>query len=98
MLHMPVSMGMSLRTVDTDVVVLAVARFQNNYLQLSEFWIEFGSGKHYHFIPAHSVALSMGPERASALAFFMPSQGVIPLQLFVGLEKTAWNAREVFHK
>ena len=39
-------------------------------LQISELWIEFGTGKHYRFIPGHSVAISMGPERASALPFF----------------------------
>ena len=43
----------SLRTVDTDVVILAVAQFQNKYLQLPELWIEFGTGKHYRFIPLH---------------------------------------------
>ena len=32
------------RTVDTDVVVIAVAKFQ--YISLSELWIEFGVGKH----------------------------------------------------
>ena len=58
----------SIWTVDTDIVVLAVAQIQ--HLQISELWIEFGIGKHYRFIPAHLVALSMGPERASALPFF----------------------------
>ena len=55
-------------TVDTDVVVLAVTQIQ--HLQISELWIEFGIGKHYRFIPAYLVALSMGPERASALPVF----------------------------
>ena len=34
----------SIWTVDTDVVVLAVAQIQ--HLQISELWIEFGIGKH----------------------------------------------------
>ena len=33
----------SIRTVDTDVIVLAVAQIQ--HLQISELWIEFGVGK-----------------------------------------------------
>ena len=38
----------------------------------------------------------MGPERASALPFFMHSQGVTQLQPSVELEKTAWDVWEIF--
>ena len=38
----------SIRTVDTDVVVLAVAQIQ--HLQISELWIEFGIGNVYQLI------------------------------------------------
>ena len=34
----------SIRTVDMDIVVLAITQFQN--LHVSELWIEFGIGKH----------------------------------------------------
>ena len=89
----------SLRTVDTDVVVLAVAQFQNNYLQLSELWIEFGTGKHYRFIPAHSVALSMGPERASALPFFHAFTGCDTTSAFCGIGKKQLGMHgKSFHK
>ena len=44
----------SIRTVNTDVVVLSVAHIQ--HLQISELWIEFAVGKHYCFIPAHLIA------------------------------------------
>ena len=43
-----------IRTVDTDVLVLAisiVARFEN-----TEIWITFGTGKHLRYIPAHKIA------------------------------------------
>ena len=40
-----------LRTMDTDVLVLAISQMQN--LNLSELWLEFGVGKHYHVIPVH---------------------------------------------
>ena len=36
------------RTVDTDVVVIAVAKFQ--YIFLSKLWIEFGVGKHLKYL------------------------------------------------
>ena len=85
----------SIRTVDTDVVVLAVAQIQ--HLQISELWIEFGIGKHYRFIPAHLVALSMGPERASALPFFHALTGCDTTSAFCGIgKKTAWDAWEIF--
>ena len=71
----------STRTVDIDVIVLAVAQIQ--HLQISELWIEFEIGKHYHFIRAHLVALNMGPGKARVLPFFMHSQVVIQLQHFV---------------
>ena len=38
------------RTVDTDVVVLAVATVQE--LGMSEIWIAFGTGKVFRYVPA----------------------------------------------
>ena len=35
------------RPVDTDVVVIAIAKFQ--YIFLSKLWIEFGVGKHLKY-------------------------------------------------
>ena len=85
----------SIWTVDTDVIVLAVAQIQ--HLQISELWIEFGVGKHYHFIPAHLVALNMGPEKASALPFFHALTGCDTASAFCGIGKnTAWDTWEVF--
>ena len=75
----------SIRTVDTDVIVLAVSQFQ--HLQLAELWIEFGVGKHYQFIPAHLISDSLGPEKAKALPFFMQSQDVTQLLHLLTLER-----------
>ena len=38
-----------LRTVDTDVLVIAIAAFHE--LAMSELWIAFGVGKHFRFVP-----------------------------------------------
>ena len=46
------------RTVDTDVVVIAVAKFQN--ISLSELWIEFFVDKHLKYLPAHDISHSIG--------------------------------------
>jgi hypothetical protein len=58
--------------VDTDVLVLAVAVFH----QLSsirpdeqlEIWVAFGTGVNLRYIPAHSIASTLGQERSKFLA------------------------------
>lgn len=42
-----------LRTVDTDVVVLAIANFRR--LQINRLWIAFGVGKQYRYIAIHDI-------------------------------------------
>ena len=46
MLHNPT-------TVNTDVLVLAVFRVQD--LSVDEIWIAFGTGKHFRYLPVHSI-------------------------------------------
>ena len=41
------------RTVDSDVVVLAVKYFES--LGLSELWVGFDTGKHYRDIPIYTI-------------------------------------------
>ena len=57
-----------LRTVDTDVVVIAVSTFQD--LGLSELWITFGVGKHFRYIAAHEIASTLGQQKSRALLAF----------------------------
>ena len=44
-----------LRTVDTDIVVLAVSHFGK--LKLEDMWIAFGVKRLYHFILVHEISL-----------------------------------------
>ena len=37
-----------IRTIDTDVVVLAVSKMQD--IDVDELWIAFGSGKHFRYL------------------------------------------------
>ena len=55
------------RTVDFDVLVLAIAAVQQ--LSIDELWIAFGSGKSLRYLPAHEMAGALGPERCIALPF-----------------------------
>ena len=50
-----------LRTVDTDIVVVAIAFFHE--LPLSELWVAFGVGKHLRYVPVHVIASSMGQQK-----------------------------------
>ena len=42
------------RTVDTDVVILAISVF-HQIPELEQLWVGFGSGKKYTDIPIHSI-------------------------------------------
>ena len=46
----------SIRTVDTDVLVLAVS-FRHR-IPCDELWITFGMGKRFRYIPVHEIAKS----------------------------------------
>lgn len=48
-----------IRTVDTDVVVLAVASLQQ-VPGLEELWVHVGTGKHYQYLPCHEIANTLG--------------------------------------
>ena len=59
-----------IRTVVTDVVVLAVAYFQD-LENIGNLWIAFGTtGKGFRYIPVHELARSIGPDMANGLPFF----------------------------
>lgn len=57
-----------IRTVDTDVVVLAVASVQQ-LPELEELWIHIGTGKHHQFLPCHEIANTLGKKRISIIIF-----------------------------
>ena len=57
-----------IRTVDIDVVVLAIPTFQE--LALEELWIAFGTGNNFRYLPIHYNAVSLGPAKSAALPLF----------------------------
>lgn len=74
-----------LRTVDTDVLVLAVSSVAT--FQDTELWVAFGTGKHLRYIPAHSIATALGDEKARALPMFHAFTGCDTVSSFAGREK-----------
>ncbi|KAG7166616.1 hypothetical protein Hamer_G013628 [Homarus americanus] len=52
-----------IRTVDTDVVILAVGLANERSEVLDEIWLTFGTGKNRRYIAAHQIAKALGPEK-----------------------------------
>ena len=67
-------------TVDTTVVVLAVAAATN--IEIQELWIAFETWKHIRYIPAHEIASSLGPSKSRALPFFHAYTGCDTVSAF----------------
>jgi len=63
------------RTVDTDVLVIAVSVFARLKDQLEELWIDFGTGKHRQLVPIHVVFSNLGKSKALGLPFFYAFTG-----------------------
>ena len=75
----------TIRTVDTDVVVLAVSVV--NPLHLEELWIAFGTGKAFRYIGAHTISSNLGPQKSSALPRFHSLTGCDTVSSFSGCGK-----------
>ena len=84
------------RTIDTDVVVLAVM-VAERFLAIKELWIAFGVGKNLRYIAAHQIAAHLGSEKSRALPMFHALTGCDTVSAFVGHgKKTAWAAWNSF--
>ena len=85
-----------LRTVDTDVVVLAVSTVVS--MENTQLWIAFGTGKHLRYIPAHEIATSLGAEKAQTLPMFHAFTGCDTVSSFAGKgKKTAFDTWRSFN-
>lgn len=81
----------AIRTVDTDVVVLAIAFFSK--LQLKELWIHFGVGKNVRLLAIHELSSVFGPDKSAALPVFHSMTGCDTTSSFSGRgKKSAWDA------
>ena len=79
------------RITDTDVIVLAVSNYHQMPL-LSELWIAFGVGKHFRYVPAHSIAIQLGPRSSEALPVFHAFSGCDTVSFFAGDgKKKCWE-------
>ena len=79
-----------IRTVDTDVVVLAVSLAQELQPE-DKLWLAFGTGLSFQYLAAHEIAAGLGWEKARALPMFHGLTGCDTVSSFVRHgKKTAW--------
>eukprot|EP00112_Aurelia_sp_Birch-Aquarium-sp1_P011752 Seg2473.2 transcript_id=Seg2473.2/GoldUCD/mRNA.D3Y31 product="hypothetical protein" protein_id=Seg2473.2/GoldUCD/D3Y31 len=76
---------LSIRTVDTDVVVIAMHLFRK--LNIEELWIEFGTGRHKRWLPVHEYVASLGDDVCAALPFWSAFTGCDTVSSFAGRGK-----------
>ncbi len=89
--------NIQLRTVDTDVIVLAVAAAAK--IDVQELWVAFGTGKNFRYIPAHEIAASLGPDKSLALPIFHAYTGCDTVSAFSTKgKKTAWDTGRAFNE
>lgn len=86
-----------IRTVDSDVVVLAVYVFAQLFASLAELWVAFGTGKHFRMIAAHRIYAATGRDKCLTLPMFHAFTGCDTVSCFAGRGKrTAWDTWSVY--
>ena len=84
-----------IKTVDTDVIIIAIAVFHE--LLLEELWIEFGTGKDRRWFPIHEYASRLGEQICSGILFWYAFTGCDTTSSFAGRGKTsAWETWRAF--
>lgn len=84
-----------IRTVDTDVLVIAVSLFHK--IGAEKLWLEFSNGKHTTYISVHGIAHALGTEKAESLIAFHALTGCDQTSFFSGRGKvTAWETWKLF--
>lgn len=76
---------LKISTNDTDVVVLAISVV--NTLPVDELWITYGLEKHIYNFAVHSMAMSLGQDKASVLPMFHALTGCDMVSFFGGRGK-----------
>ena len=83
------------RTVDTDVLVLAIA-LARSLQEQQELWVAMGSGSHLCYIAAHEISHSLGSEMSKSLPVFHAFTGCDTVSCFAGRGKktafTVWKS------
>ena len=83
-----------IRTVDTDVVVLAMAMIQK--ISPQDLWIAFGTGKKFRYLTIHDMVKGISPKKAITLPFFHAFAGCDTISYFHRKrKKSCWKVWKV---
>ena len=83
------------RTVDTDVVPIAIGTYEK--LNAQEVWISFGTGGNFRLNPVHTIVESLGPEKSLSIPLFHALTGCDTVSFFYGKKKTAmWEVWKIY--
>ena len=77
----------SIRTVDTDVVVLAIKAVE--CLGITELWVAFDVGECFQLIATNEIANALGPQQCMALPMFHAFTGCDTMSYFWRKEKNS---------
>ena len=87
----------AIRTVDTDVLVLAISVFSEIKDLVDELWIDFGTGKSRVFYAVHSMYIAIGQEKAKAIRFLHSFTGCDQVSLMAHVtKKSAWKVWQIY--
>ncbi len=75
----------SIRTVDSDVIVIAVSIF--NDLGISELWMSYNKGPDLQYIPIHEISSTLDAQKCLALPLFHSITGCDTTSAFYGKGK-----------
>ena len=82
----------SVKTVDTDVVMTVIAICLFDQLNVEELWIEFGNGIHLRWFPIHVYAAKLGKKMCQSLLVWFAFTGCDTVSAFHGRgKKITWN-------
>ena len=85
----------SLKTVDTDVIVISISLFHK--LDLEELWIEFGTSVNLEWLPIHESAENLGESICLAMPMWFAFTGCDTESAFFGRgKKFAWNTFKLY--
>ena len=84
-----------IRTVDTDVLLIAIALFSR--LGLEQLWLDFGVGKNREYYSIHDLFSQLEEKKARGLLFFHAFSGCDQVSFFSHCKKkNAWNLWQCF--
>ena len=80
----------TIRTVDSDVVVVSVAAVST--LNPSEFWVSYGTGKDHRYHPLHDISAAIGRQKSISLPVFHAYTGCDTVSAFHSIGKRRLGA------